>query len=314
MHSCQLQNIINELICLQHQTNVFLDLFSLIAILLSLSVLLVELFFLEFTSWGCEAERPEKRRSLAKVIPDGINFVHQIFHTDHAGIISQSLFNDGIVRKRHTLPVYLAMSTLSNEIIHEGLARRTISHEGLYEMEHLGIGSVVPDEHTLVRVAQPKMTKGTTDLAGHASAITDTDGKNNRIGTYAVGGDLYSFGLLGKGEGCGFVLGIVRHDGHLLRLGLLGRRRTFLHPLPEDAVVSDLVIALRSATRHKLLWLDHLGNLGLGGEYLAIATRIGQGLSCPMSLHLVHIVSLLEDRLGDQREAPPAIFIAGGHG
>mmetsp|Transcript_2337 Transcript_2337/g.6803 ORF Transcript_2337/g.6803 Transcript_2337/m.6803 type:complete len:202 (+) Transcript_2337:244-849(+) len=201
--------------------------------------------------------------------------MHQILHTNHTGVVSHRLLDDGIVRERDALPVHLAMTALPDEIVDQRFAGDAIGHKGLDEMEHLGIGIIVANKHPLVRVAQPEMAKGPTDLSGHAGPVADADGEDYRAGTDGVGGDLHGLGLLRQSQGGGFVLGSVRHDGDLPGLGLLLRRRALLHPLLQDAVVADLVIAAGSATRDKLFRLDHLGHLGFGGEHLAISTGIG---------------------------------------
>mmetsp|Transcript_4655 Transcript_4655/g.9033 ORF Transcript_4655/g.9033 Transcript_4655/m.9033 type:complete len:341 (+) Transcript_4655:634-1656(+) len=277
---------------LQHISYVVFNLLAPIAVFISTSVLLIQLLLLELGPRCSQTEGPKERRRRAKAVSDRIYLMDQIFHANNTSLISQCLLNNRIVRKGDTLPINLAMTSLSNQVGNEGLAGNAICHKRFHEVQHLPRRFVVAKEHALVDTAETHVAQCLAHFAGHAGTVADTHGEND-IGPDRIGSDLHHLGFLLKSSGNGPVFGIIGNGGNFLRLDNLMVGCALLHALLHYPVVPYFVIPTRPTPGDELLGLDYLDHLGLGGEYLAVAARIGNGLGSPMGLHFVHVVTLL---------------------
>jgi hypothetical protein len=88
----------------------FIDLIFSVTKITTLNEVL-ELPLVEAAGWAVKLEGPEEVRGLLEVGSNGVNFVDQILHTDHA-VLAEVLFNNLVVGERQALLVNFAISAL----------------------------------------------------------------------------------------------------------------------------------------------------------------------------------------------------------
>jgi len=98
------------------------------------------------TSRVRELEGPEEVRSLLEVGASSDDLVDEVFNAENV-VLAESLLDHGVVGKRDTLLVYLAVSSLVDEFADGLEVRLAVGNVGLNETKHLlcGFGGLHKD-------------------------------------------------------------------------------------------------------------------------------------------------------------------------
>jgi len=97
-----------------HLLNQFVDLLLPVTEVATFDEVL-EFPLMEAACWAVQLEGPQEVGCLFEIGADGINFVDQVLHADHA-VLAEILFDDLVVSERQALLVYLAISSFCETI------------------------------------------------------------------------------------------------------------------------------------------------------------------------------------------------------
>ena len=104
----------------------------------------------EALSWGVKLEWPEEVVSFLEVRSNSGNLVNKIFYASKYVLLTEAVFNDGVVSKGNSGSIDLSISSLVNKFRNGCLRRITIGNVRLYSSEHVDGGLVQSNEHSVV--------------------------------------------------------------------------------------------------------------------------------------------------------------------
>lgn len=105
---------------------------------------------------GVELEWPKEVVGYLEVRSMSSDLVNKIFDTRDSVLLSECLLNDGVISKRDSGSVHLAVTSLVDELSNSLLRRITIGNIWLNSSEHVNGGLVQSHEHSVVQLSQSK--------------------------------------------------------------------------------------------------------------------------------------------------------------
>jgi hypothetical protein len=135
---------------------------------------MLELPRAESASGVAELEGPEEVASLLEVGADSVNFMDEVFHTDHA-VLTEVLLNHLVVSKGDSLLVDLAVSALVDELADGLEVGVSVCDEGFHDLQHLHSSLGQANEDAIVDLEKSKELEGLPLLGIDFVDTLDTD-------------------------------------------------------------------------------------------------------------------------------------------
>ena len=105
-----------------------------------------------------ELEGPEEVVGLLEFSTNGDNLVDEVLYASEADLAESSL-NNGVVSKRNSLAIDLAISSLVDKLSDQTLSRVAVGNVGLNSSDHVPGSLVESNEHSIVELSQSQELK-----------------------------------------------------------------------------------------------------------------------------------------------------------